>query len=252
MKAPEGPAASPLHADPSLPKPHLLSEQAEWLSAARSRMLRRIGIAQQRSILDLGAGYGSVSAELMRRSTGYVTAFDRSQLSLYETPDSARLFRIVGGAPRLPFAQASFDVVFCQVGLLWMKPLSKVIEEVSRVLQKGGVFLSIEPDYDSMIEYPAEVSTQDLWIKTLLHAGGDPYAGRKSPAILESLGFRVRIDMIERIHPPSPSRFDFLRELPLTGTEKEQLDLVERRSEQLSGWSQIVHLPFILITAEKR
>jgi ubiquinone/menaquinone biosynthesis C-methylase UbiE len=215
-------------------------------------MFRRIGIAHRRSILDLGAGYGSVSGELMRRSTGWAAAFDRSYKSLCEVSDSARLFRIVGDAPRLPFAKASFDLVFCQVGLLWMKPLSKVIAEICRVLQKGGVFLSIEPDYDSMIEYPTEVSTQELWIKTLLRAGGDPHAGRKAPAILESLGFSVRVDLTQSIHPPSPSRFEFLRELPLNRDEMEQLDLIEQRSKQLSGWSQIIHLPFILITAEKK
>lgn len=246
-----GQAYLSIYSDPSQPAPRLLDQQAEWLLPARSRMLRRIGIAQRRNILDLGAGYGSVSGELARRSMGRVVSFDHNWKSLHEIDISPNLFRIAGDAAGVPFAQASFDLVFCQVGLLWMRPLSKVVEEIYRVLQTGGVLLSIEPDYHSMIEHPLDIATRDFWINALQRVGGDPQVGRKAPSILEKLGFAVRVDLLERVHPPSPSRFDLLRELPLNEDEKEQLDHIEKQSKLHTGWSQIVHLPFILTTAEK-
>lgn len=242
----------PCQPDPSQPRASLLEKQADWLAPARSRMLRRIGIARRQSILDLGAGYGAVSGELRRRSLGRVIALDHSWNSLREIRESEEVFRIVGNAAQLPQSESSFDLVFCQVGLLWMKPVQKVVSEIWRVLEAGGIFLSIEPDYYSMIEYPQEIATRDIWINTLIRTGADPEIGRELPAILESFGFTVRIDLLERILPPSPFRFELLRELPLSHIEREKVNHLENLSAQVSGWSQITHLPFILTTAEKR
>lgn len=245
-------SASPLQPDPSQPNADLLRKQAEWLAPARSRMLRRIGVARRRSILDLGAGFGSVSGELHRRSLGRVIALDRSLKSLREMPIANDVFRIVGKAGQLPHVGSSFDLVFCQVGLLWMIPLQQIVQEIWRVLQAGGIFLSIEPDYYSMIEFPKELATRDIWINALTLAGADLEACRVLPSILESAGFTVRVDLLDSIHPPSPYRYELLRELPLSHIEREQLNQIEYLSDQVSGWSQIGHLPFILTTAEKR
>ncbi|MGB3714138.1 MAG: class I SAM-dependent methyltransferase [Candidatus Promineifilaceae bacterium] len=245
-------STSPSQPDPSQPKSTLLEKQAEWLAPARSRMLRRIGVARRQNILDLGAGYGSVSGELRRRSLGRVIALDHSWKSLREIHEEKEVFRIVGNAAQLPHAGSSFDLVFCQVGLLWMKPIQKIVREIWRVLRAGGIFLSIEPDYFSMIEYPEEIATRDIWINALTRAGGDPEVGRILPSILEFVGFTVRIDLLERIRPPSPFRFELLRELPLSHIERDRLNQLEYLSDQVSGWSQITHLPFILTTAEKR
>ena len=57
---------------PALPSKTLLEAQAEWLAPARARLLRRVGIARRRRILDLGAGYGAVTGELVRRGGGFV------------------------------------------------------------------------------------------------------------------------------------------------------------------------------------
>ncbi len=237
--------------DPSQPKSTLLLQQANWLAPARSRLLRRIGIAHRKRILDLGAGYGSASFELGQRSSGYVLAFDRRYNSLCEIDSAEVALRIVGDAARLPWPDHSFDLVFCQVGLLWMTPTQKIIEEVWRILENGGVFVSLEPDFNSLIEYPPEMAAKDLWISALNRAGANLEACRMVPSILETLGFKVRIDLLERIHSPSPFRFEFFRELPLTNDERSQVDRLELLSGEMPGWSQIVHLPFFLTTAEK-
>ena len=54
----------------------LLTEQAAWLAPARARLLRRVAIAHRQRVLDLGAGPGAVTPELVRRSGGLVVALD--------------------------------------------------------------------------------------------------------------------------------------------------------------------------------
>ncbi|HLA84582.1 MAG TPA: hypothetical protein VJL29_07290, partial [Thermoguttaceae bacterium] len=73
---------------PSLPSTALLRQQAEWLAPARSRLLRRAGIARCRRVLDLGCGVGAVTAELARRTSGFVVALDRDRGSLLLTKPS--------------------------------------------------------------------------------------------------------------------------------------------------------------------
>ncbi|MDF1513348.1 MAG: hypothetical protein P1S60_06020, partial [Anaerolineae bacterium] len=58
----------------ALPPEALLVEQAEWLAPARRQLLRRAAIARRARVLDLGAGYCTVTPELVRRSDGQVIA----------------------------------------------------------------------------------------------------------------------------------------------------------------------------------
>jgi SAM-dependent methyltransferase len=152
-------------------------------------------------------------------------------------------------ATRLPFADGGFDLVFCQLALLWM-PLEATVAEIRRVLQPGGVLVAIEPDYGGMIEYPPKIATRDLWIAALQRAGADPYVGRKLPGLLARHGFAVSVELMSSMTPPASERFDLLQDLSLTDAERETLRVIQRRASGLSGsWEQIAHLPFMLVSA---
>jgi len=242
----------------------LLRMQAAWLAPARARLLRRAGIAHRRRILDLGAGPGAVTEELVRRTeiprppgsrespqdeAALIVALDRSLEALQADPEAFRgASRVCADAARLPFAAASFDLVFSQCALMWME-LPAVLREVRRVLQREGVLIAIEPDYGGMIEYPDSIATRDLWIAALVRAGADPFAGRKLPWLLQSLGFETRIELLPEVHPPSPERFQLLGTLPLTPEECHQIDQIQRAR---LGFPPVVHLPFFLVTATLR
>jgi SAM-dependent methyltransferase len=161
-----------------------------------------------------------------------------------------RVLRIAGEAANLPLIDSSFDLVFCQYLFIWIKHLEKCVREIQRVLRPRGTLLAIEPFYPAMLEYPNELSCRDIWLDALRRAGADPEAALRLPSLLEREGFSMRIDLVERLLPPSPVRFQLLRELPLTSDEIEKVSEIEGRSARASGWSQISHLPFILITAE--
>ena len=120
-----------------------------------------------------------------RRSGGEVVALDCRQNVLASDPQSfAGADRVCGDALRLPFADGTFDLVFCQFTFLWIDARSAV-KEIHRVLQPEGVLVAIEPDYGGMMEYPPEIAARDLWITALNRAGADPCIGRKLPGMLE-------------------------------------------------------------------
>lgn len=237
----------------ALPAPDLLTQQAEWLAPARSRLLRQVGIAHRRCVLDLGAGYGAVTGELVQRAGGAVVALDRAVHALRtDVTPFAGSDRCGGDAVRLPFASETFDLIFSQLTLLWVSPLDLALDEIARILAPGGAFIALEPDYGGMIEHPPEIATRDLWIAGLTRAGADPYIGRKLPEMLAARGFSVNVSLFDTLYAPSPARFDFLRDLSLTESERAALERIEQEAlMQRSPWSQAAHLPFFLVTSIK-
>lgn len=236
---------------PSLPSSKLLGTQAEWLQPARSRLLRRIGIAHKQRVLDLGAGYGQVTQELARRSQGYTMALDRHYQSLREIYEGDNIFRVGGIAPFLPIKDTTFDLVFCQCALLWMSPINAILGEIWRVLSPNGHLIAIEPDYGGLIEWPDRIATRHLWINVLNKCGADPEIGRKLPTLLKKIGFEVTILLIDRLVQPSTLRFEFLKDLPLTRAETSELNDIKAKAREIAAEYQIAHLPYFLIIASK-
>lgn len=236
-----------------LPAPEMLARQAEWLAPARSRLLRQVSIARRKCVLDLGAGYGATTGELARRAGGMVVAMDRAAGALrVDAASFGGAQRVGGDAARLPFADATFDLVFTQLTLLWVQPIEHALHEIERVLRAGGALVALEPDYGGMIEYPPVIATRELWIQGLARAGGDPFIGRRLPGLLAACGFRVTVGLFDALYAPSVARFDFLRDLPLTAEEGATLARIEQEAAARQGpWGQVAHLPFFLVTAVK-
>lgn len=229
----------------------LLRQQAGWLAPARARLLRRAAIARRQSVLDLGAGTGAVTPELVRRSGGRVVALDRDVGALTAEPAAfAGAQRIVGDAAALPFADGAFDLVFCQCALLWM-PLAATLAEIHRVLQPEGVLIALEPDHGGLIEHPEAAATRALWLAALQRAGADPCVGRKLPEALGAAGFRVRVELLSELHPPSPTRFELLLSLPLTAAERARVARLRDEQAGRFGDAVLAHLPFFLVTATR-
>ena len=200
----------------------------------------------------MGCGWQSVTQELARRSSGIVVASDLNRRVFAGRGDRApSVLRVHCDAACLPFQARSFDLVFCQFALLWVDAES-AIGEICRVLAHGGVLVAIEPDYGGLIECPDEIVTVDLWQAGLRRAGAEPQIGRRLPGLLAAAGLQVRVDLLDRLTPPSTLRFDLLRGLPLTGAEKRQLDEIIVADGKLADAYRVAHLPIFLITASSR
>jgi len=232
-----------------LPSLALCREQAAWLRGARSRLLRRAGIARRERIVELGAGWGIVSAELCQRSGREVIAIDRRPRPIGAALP-AGVDWLVGCAEQLPLADASVDLLFAQFTFLWLDA-PRAVAEAARVLAPGGALAVIEPDYGGLMEHPAEIATKELWIAALRRAGADPCVGRKLPELLANAGLRVETRFADRYETPQPARLELLAELDLTADERRQVDSIRARL-RVNPAGVVTHLPIWMVLGEKR
>jgi 2-polyprenyl-6-hydroxyphenyl methylase/3-demethylubiquinone-9 3-methyltransferase len=97
------------------------------------------------NILDIGCGGGFICEEYAKKGS-QVTGVDPSSGSIDTAKNHAKTshFTIdyqVAEGEKLPFADASFDVVSCFDVLEHVSDLNQVINEVRRVLKPNGIFL---------------------------------------------------------------------------------------------------------------
>lgn len=115
-----------------------------WLAARRALALKRQGEAA-----DLGCGPGDLVLELARLAPGlHVTGIDLASEMLAQAGARAEelglgdrvTFRL-GDAQRIPFPDASLDLVISTLSLHhWSAPVA-VLDEIARVLRPGGALL---------------------------------------------------------------------------------------------------------------
>jgi ubiquinone/menaquinone biosynthesis C-methylase UbiE len=169
------------------------------------RAAKRAGLAPGERILDVACGTGAVASVALREigSEGSVVGIDRSPEMLAvarrKMPD---IDWREGRAEALPFADDSFDAVFCQFGLMFFDDRSQALREMLRVLRPGGrVTLAV---WDGLERSPAYTALIELVEQQLgLDAGkpirsafalGDLAAMR---ALLEDAGFAsVAVDSV--------------------------------------------------------
>lgn len=231
------------------PSAEQLQRQSDRLRPLRTRLLRGVQVARRRRIVDLGAGYGAVTGELVRRGGGSVVAVDAADdfLDLDGAP-FAGAERVRARSDALPLPSASVDLVVCQYALLWM-PLPATLDEIVRVLAPGGALVAIEPDLGGTLEAP-DRGLGTVWRDALRRAGADPAVGRALPSALDARGMRVRVELIPEVAPPGAEALALLDGLPLTDDERAR---VEPARAALDGsWSSFLWTPVLGVTATKR
>lgn len=122
-----------------------------WLSpggpAEVARLLDGLDLAGK-SVLDIGCGAGGVDVALVaNHGAGYVTGVDVEDTVLAHarrTAEKAGLANRIGVAKvapgPLPFAPASFDVVFSKDSIVHIPDKHALMRDVFRVLKPGGWF----------------------------------------------------------------------------------------------------------------
>jgi ubiquinone/menaquinone biosynthesis C-methylase UbiE len=104
--------------------------------------LGALGDVTGQRVLELGCGAGQWSRSLVADARRLV-GFDLSdaQLAAARHAMEIRYPLVQGAAQQLPFADASFDLVFCDHGALSWAPPAEAIPEAARVLARAGRLL---------------------------------------------------------------------------------------------------------------
>ncbi len=168
---------------------------------ARPEVLRLVGDAAGRRILDAGCGSGPLSAALHAAGAA-VTGFDGSaamvELARQRLGQDADL-RVADLAAPLPFADAEFDDVVASLVLHYLENWTGPLAELRRVLKPGGrLLVSVnhpaayaivypEADYFAVTKYSEDYvfDGQTVWLTFWhrpLHAMADAFA---------AAGFRI-------------------------------------------------------------
>lgn len=91
-------------------------------------------------ILDVGCGDGRLSAQLQNHGIS-LCGLDSSPAQV-EAAKAQGVDAQVGDATNLPFKDASFDAVFSNAALHWVKDADQALGNIARVLRPGGRFVA--------------------------------------------------------------------------------------------------------------
>lgn len=151
------------------------------------------------SVLDVGCGPGTITADLAARvAPGQVTAVDQAADILEVARAEAEqrnLSNVSFGTAdvhRLDFADDTFDVVHAHQVLQHLSDPVAALREMRRVCRPGGIVAVRDADYAGFIWYP-ELPALDLWrdlYRRVARANrGEPDAGRRLLSWARQAGF---------------------------------------------------------------
>ena len=172
-------------------------------------------------VLDLGAGTGRMTAQLKRRyRRSLVIALDLAPGMLHEARRHQqwlrRFERVCGDAMRLPFADASVDVVISSLMLQWCDPPDAAFAEIRRVLKPDGfiAFTTLGPD--------TLVELRSAWAEADGDAGGYNHVNHFTDMhdvgdALMRAGLSEPVLDVDRIQLTYPDALSLMRDLKAIG-----------------------------------
>ncbi len=127
----------------------IVDEYFEASTSPENRIImEKIGDIKDKNILELGCGAGEASVYFAKKGAE-VTAVDISQRMLDVVQNLARKHDVFLSTKQLysdntDFADETFDIVYA-ANLLHHVDIASTLKEASRVLKKGGLFVSWDP-----------------------------------------------------------------------------------------------------------
>ena len=170
---------------------HALYEDFLKFHPAMERLIEPLKLCAGLRVLDAGSGPGHTAVEIARRVMpgGHVTGADinaefiaRSQSRVAAMGLSEVVDFIYCTFPPLPFADGSFDRVWCKNVLEYVDDARVTVAEMARVTAPGGIVVSVDSDWDMMaLELGAEAQARSERIVAAAKAVAmnEPRIGRR-------------------------------------------------------------------------
>jgi ubiquinone/menaquinone biosynthesis C-methylase UbiE len=176
-----------------------LELQALETAEERLPLYLKVGLKDAHLILDVGCGSGFVTRDIARLTKGTVLAIDGSSSLLTVAQkilsEYSNVFICMGDAQQLCFPENTFDLVTCNLLLMWADNPQAVVHEMTRVVKpKGKILASLEPDYGGKIHWPENKKVDPLFAgEAIRKKGGDPHIGRKLRNLFINAGLETTI-----------------------------------------------------------
>lgn len=160
-------------------------------------------------VLDCGCGPGSITRGLAAAAApGVVVGLDldpailgRARQAAQGEPGALRWVR--AGVEALPFADASFDVVFAHTLLMHVDDPAAVLGEFRRVLRPGGRIGLVDADWGTEVVHPTLpmlTSVLEAGFEASRAMGMEPCFGRRHRGLLTAAGFEgIEVSLHRRI-----------------------------------------------------
>ncbi len=168
-----------------------------WRTAANSAAYLLPHLRPDMSLLDVGSGPGTITADLAGR-VARVTASEVTEQALelaragIEAGGAGNVDFAVADAHDLPFADDSFDVVHAHQVLQHVGDPVQALREMRRVTRPGGIVAVRDSDYAAFAWHPALPELTEwmaLYQRLARGNGGEPDAGRRLLSWARAAGF---------------------------------------------------------------
>jgi ubiquinone/menaquinone biosynthesis C-methylase UbiE len=158
-----------------------------------------IGLKDAELVLDVGCGSGIITREIAILTKGKVIGVDNSEdminvaKKILKNFDNVKL--LVNDKNKLDFDDNTFDVVTCNLVLMWANNPQELVNEMARVCKPGGIVLaSLEPDYGGKLHYPENQKVDPIFAgEAIKNRGGDPHIGRKLRLLFVRAGLKTKV-----------------------------------------------------------
>jgi SAM-dependent methyltransferase len=149
-------------------------------------------------ILDAGCGVGAITLDLASTvQPGRIVGIDVDAEQVKAARASAERRGLeaqfeVGSAYELPFPDATFDVVYSNAVLLYLREPVRALAEMRRVLRPGGIAAVSDDDISTIVFSPADAGLDlapGLFTQAVAHQGGNTSYSRHLRALMREAGF---------------------------------------------------------------
>lgn len=176
-----------------------LELQAQETAEERLPLYLKVDIPHASLILDVGCGSGFVTRDIARLTNGTIIAIDGSTQLLNVATTTLAAYPnthfSLADAHHLPFQDNTFDVVTCNLLLMWVDHPQQAVHEMARVIKPhGSVLATLEPDYGGKLHWPENPKIDHFFAgEAIKKKGGDPHIGRKLRSLFAIAGLQTTI-----------------------------------------------------------